>query len=83
MDLAGVSISDSMVLQLGHLLRQAGFTRTAEELEIAYDATRPSFGITAAGREAILGALDGHRDDFHELYGVLRDEDEWRRREGL
>jgi hypothetical protein len=55
----------------------------APGLEIAYDAARPTFGLTIADRDAILGARDDCPDELIELRTVLMNEYEWRRREGL
>lgn len=83
MTLAGVPVHDEDVLDLARLLHDAGFDDTAEVLVVALEAEQAVVALSIADREAIFRALDDPPDRLAELRGVLLQEHEWRRREGL
>jgi hypothetical protein len=81
--LAGLEISDRLVVELAQCLRMEGLDDAAETLEDACDDVRGIVALTDADREAILKALSYCPYGLSELRGVLLLEHEWRRTEGL
>lgn len=83
MMLAGIPVADRYVLELASRLRDARFDHTAERLETAQERQTKLLGLSIEDREVILSVLDDPPDQLAELRGVLLQEHEWRRREGI
>lgn len=71
MELAGVPIAASTTLELAAMLREAGFTDTAEALEAAFRSGSTEVELTIADRDAILRTLDDPPHSLTELRAVL------------
>jgi hypothetical protein len=69
--LAGVRISEPVVLDLAGRLRDAAFDSTAETLEDAQASQRAVVALTISDREAILRVLDDPPKGLAGLRGVL------------
>ena len=84
MRLAGIELTDSLVLELAALLRGARFTDVAETLERAFVTHQLDVALTIPEREQILRVLDGPPDGpLARLRGVLLEEHVGRIRDGL
>jgi hypothetical protein len=81
--LAGTPVADRDVLELARLARDVGFNYLAEKLETAYDCETRVLALTIDEREMIIGSIDDPPEALAELRGVLLQEHEWRRKEGL
>jgi hypothetical protein len=71
MIVAGVEISDSEVLKLAHLLRDAGFGSTALHLERAFDFVAHALPLSSEDRDAISAVLEHSDDDLAKLRDLL------------
>jgi hypothetical protein len=83
MVLAGIPVADRDVLELAGRLRDAGFDTTADRVETAQERQTKLLGLSIEDRDVILSILDDPPEPLCELRGVLLEEHEWRRREGL
>jgi hypothetical protein len=80
--LAGIPIPDSDVLELARLLGGTGEPDLAARLEEAWESETRVIALTIPERETILRALDDPQTDaLAELRGVLVREQESRRDE--
>ena len=77
MMLAGIPVSDRLVLTLAAKLRDAGFHDTAVQLENAYDRETKIVELTVPAREQILRVLEGAPDQLATLRADLLKEHEW------
>ena len=75
--------ADRLVLQLAQRLRDAQIDDTAEKLERAWSRETRVLGLNVADREVPLRVLGDGPAELAELRGVLLNEHEWRRAEGL
>ena len=83
MVLAGVPIHDRHWLELATKLRDAGHADTAARITAGYDRQTRLLALSVTEREEILDVLVDCAEGLAELRGVLLQECEWRRREGL
>jgi hypothetical protein len=77
---AGLPVRDDLILELARMVDDAVL---AERLESAYGRAVKVLALDVAERETILAALDDPPAGLEELRGVLLNEREWWRREGL
>jgi hypothetical protein len=80
MFVAGIPIPDELILELAGLVEDP---ELADRLESAYSREVKILGIEIPERDTILLALIDPPQGLEELRGVLLNEVEWRRREGL
>ena len=83
MRLAGLDITDDLVLDLVTRLRRADFAHQADTIEGALVAQQAEVALTIPDRIAILTVLDDPPPGLAQLRGVLLGEHEWRLREGI
>ena len=84
MQLAGIPIPESDVLELARLLGSSGEPDLAARLEEAWENETTAFPLTVPERETILRALDDPPTEaLAELRATLLVEHEWRVREGI
>ncbi len=81
--LAGVPVRTDLVRTLADLVREYGFLDTADVLERVIAQELRFVPLTVDEREAILRSLVVAPYGLQELRAVLRQEHEWRVREGL
>ncbi len=81
--LAGVPVPTAAVADLADLLRARRDDELADRLDRALANGTKLLALSIEERIRILFALDDPRDELAELRGVLINEVEWRRREGL
>ena len=81
--LAGIPVPASATAELSDLLRTAGHDRLADRLKGALEDETRLLALSIEERIQILYVLDNPSDELAELRGVLINEIEWRRREGL
>ena len=81
--LAGVPVSAESVAELAGIVRAHGGDELADRLERALRDEVKLLGLEIDERAIILAALDDPPDGLSELRGVLMNEHQWRRREGL
>ena len=74
MDLAGIRLSDALVLELALALRRARHEATADRLEAAVASVLPSARLAPRDRAAILDVTTGGRAGFAPLRAALLDE---------
>ena len=74
MDLAGIRLSDALVLELALVLRKAHHVTTADRLEAAVASVLPSARLAPRDRAAILEVTTGGRAEFAPLRAALLDE---------
>jgi hypothetical protein len=79
MMLAGLFVRPELVRELAGLV----YEPTSSVLELALDRNIAVVALTIDDRERILRALDDPPAGLEELRGVLLEEHEWRKREGL
>ena len=83
MMLAGIPVPASATAELSDLLGTAGHDQLADRLKRALDDETRLLALSIEERIRILSVLDDPSNDLAELRGVLINEVEWRRREGL
>jgi hypothetical protein len=84
MRLAGLDITDDVVLDLATRLRRADFAYQADTLEGALVTRQSEVGLTIPDRVAILTVLDDAPSAIlAQLRAVLLSEHVWRQREGM
>ncbi|MEJ7569385.1 MAG: hypothetical protein WKF41_14100 [Gaiellaceae bacterium] len=83
MMLAGIPVPASATAELSDLLRTAGHDQLADRLKRALDDETKLLALSIEERVRVLYVLDDPPADLAELRGVLINEVEWRRREGL
>ena len=74
MDLAGIRLSDALVLDLALALRKGHHETTADRLEAAVASVLPSARLAPRDRAAILEVTTGGRAEFAPLRAALLDE---------
>lgn len=79
--LAGVSLSDDLVVELAQRLQRSGSQRTAQALLRAAVSGRSTAALDPQDRQNILAALDDPPAGLEELQGVLLREIRRRREE--
>ena len=84
MEIAGITVRDSDMLDLADILRNAGSYATAEHIETTVLAYKPHINLTPDERDQLLSALlvlpDG---ELAELRTTLRMDRAWRHARGL
>ena len=83
MRLAGLDITDDLVLDLVTRLRRADFAHQADTIEGALVAQQAEVALTIPDRIAILTVLDDPPPGLASFGGVVLGEHEWRLREGI
>jgi len=83
MMLAGLPVSDNAVDGFAELVRAAGAADLADRLERAVADQVKLIALTINERALLLDALHDPPDGLAELRGVLMNEHEWRKRQGL
>jgi len=78
--LAGVPVTDRLVLKIAHLVDDE---QLETKLRSALARDVRVLALEIPERETILAALDDPPDGLAELRGVLLSERDWRQREGL
>lgn len=83
MQLAGIPVRYSVVLELISMLRRGDYAHTADTLEGALATHQRDVALTINDRIAILNVLDDPPPGLEELRAVLLQEHAWRQHQRL